>query len=104
MTCNDKASFSSAKCVKYIKGCTTAGKFDLKIRGGNIIVCALKSQNNLADNTVSVTVVTRNFIQSPVFLVCKIRRWLVELRSVTSSLILASLKSYCFSVCHTFLI
>ena len=77
----------------YIKGCATDVSFSLKFRRGNIIMCALKSQYSVADNTVPVTIVPRTLSQAPVFLVRIIRRWSFPSRSVTSSLGLVSLTS-----------
>ena len=68
VTCNDEASFSSAKCVTYIGVCATVFAFYLKVSGDNIIMCTLKSQNYVAANTVPGTVVPHTFSQVPVFL------------------------------------
>ena len=40
VTCNDEASFDADKLVTYIKGCGTATTFVLKVRWGNVIMCA----------------------------------------------------------------
>ena len=68
MPCNDKNSFAADKCVAYIEGFNIDVAFYLKVGGGNIITCSLKTRNSVAAKTVPATVVPRMFIQEPVFL------------------------------------
>ena len=95
VACSEEDYFSSAKIITNIKGYDTTSIFDLKVcvcgGGGNIITCTKNPLNYVASKTVPIDIVPCMFSQAPVFFARRIRRWSVELRSLTKTLSLESL-------------
>ena len=68
MTCNGDTYVSTAKSVTYGYVMREAVIFILKVRGGNIIMCAQKPLSSVDVSTVPVTIILRTVIQEPKFL------------------------------------